>query len=52
MYNEAWDGSIYKIVKIIDTMEHDDTKDEVVQTSCTVQCIIPSTPGTATQITT
>jgi hypothetical protein len=50
--NEAWDGSITKIVKIIDVMEHDDTKDEVVQTPCTSQCAIPSTPGTATQITT
>jgi hypothetical protein len=25
MENEAWDGSIAKIVKIIDAMEHDET---------------------------
>jgi hypothetical protein len=52
MENEAWDGSIAKTIKIIDAMEHDDTEDEVVQTPCTSQCRVPSTPGTATQITT
>ena len=30
--NEAWDGTIEKIV----TIEHDDIEDEVVQTSCKV----------------
>jgi hypothetical protein len=35
MENEAWDGSVEKKVKIIDSMEHDDTEDEVVQTPCT-----------------
>jgi hypothetical protein len=49
--NEAWDGRIEKTVKIIDAMEHDDIEDEVVQTPCTGQCIVPSTPGTMTQIT-
>jgi hypothetical protein len=34
MENEAWDGSITKTIKIIDAMEHDDTKYEVVQTPC------------------
>ena len=29
--NEAWDGTIEKTMKIIDTMEHDDIKDEVFQ---------------------
>jgi len=33
--NEAWDGSIENTVKIIDAMDHDDTKDEMVQTQCT-----------------
>jgi hypothetical protein len=33
--NEAWDGSIEKIVRIIDVMEHDDIEDEVLQTPCT-----------------
>ena len=32
--NEAWDGSITKILKIIDVIEHDDIEDEVVQTPC------------------
>jgi hypothetical protein len=49
--NEAWDGIITKTVKIIYAMEHDDTKDEVVQTLCIGQCDIPSTPSTAKQIT-
>jgi hypothetical protein len=31
MENEAWDGIMAKTVKIIDAMEHDDSKDEVVQ---------------------
>jgi hypothetical protein len=49
MNNEAWDGSIEKTVNII---EHDDIEDgEVVQTPCTSQCVLPSTHGTATQIT-
>jgi hypothetical protein len=29
--NEAWDGSIERIVRIIDAIGHDDTKDEVVK---------------------
>ena len=49
--NKAWDGSIEKIVKIIDAMDHHDTKDEMVQTRCTSQCTVPSTPGIVTQIT-
>jgi hypothetical protein len=30
--NEAWDGSIERTVKILDTIGHDDMEDEVVQT--------------------
>jgi hypothetical protein len=52
MENEAWDGTIEKIVKIVDEMEHDDTKDEVVQTPFISQCIVPSTLGTIMEITT
>ena len=33
-------------------MENDDIEDEVVQTPTTRQCIVLSTPGTVTQITT
>ena len=33
--NEAWDGTIEKTVKIIDTMEHNDAEDKVVQTPYT-----------------
>jgi hypothetical protein len=50
--NEAWDGSIERIVRIIDSMGHDDMEDQVVQTPSTSQCTIPSTPETMTQITT
>ena len=32
--NEAWDGSIERIVKIIDVIGHDDIEDELVQTPC------------------
>jgi hypothetical protein len=32
-------------------MEHYEKKYEVVQTPCKIQCVVPSTPGTATQIT-
>jgi hypothetical protein len=46
--NEARDENIEKTIKIIDAMEHDDTKDEKVQTPCTGQCAVPSTPGTGT----
>lgn len=52
MENETWDGTIEKIVKIIHEMEHDDTKDEVIQTPCTSQCVVPSTSSTVRQITT
>jgi hypothetical protein len=48
--NEAWDGSIVKTLKIIDVMEHDDTKYEMVQTPCIYKCVVPSTSGTTTQI--
>jgi hypothetical protein len=41
MENEAWNGSITKTLKIIDAMEHDDTEDEMVQTPCTGQCVVP-----------
>jgi hypothetical protein len=41
MENEAWNGSISKTLKIIDAMEHDDTEDEMVQTPCTGQCVVP-----------
>jgi hypothetical protein len=50
--NEAWDGTIEKTVKIIDTMEHNDAEDKVVQTPYTGQYAVSSTPGTAMQITT
>jgi hypothetical protein len=50
MKNKAWDGSIEKIVIIIDLIGHDDIEDEVVQTPCKSQCAVPSTPKTATQI--
>ena len=46
MDNEAWDGRIAKTVIIIDAIEHDDTKDEVIQTPCTSQCAVPSTTVT------
>jgi hypothetical protein len=49
--NEAWDGTIKKTVKIINAMEHDDTKNEVVQTPYIGQCAVSSAPGTAMQIT-
>jgi hypothetical protein len=51
--NEAWDGSIAMTIKIIDAMGDDETKEEeeVVQTPCTSQCAVPSTSGTAMQIT-
>jgi hypothetical protein len=45
--NESWDGSIERIVKVIDATGHDDTEDEVVQTPIIIQCVVPSTPGTA-----
>jgi hypothetical protein len=41
MENEAWNGSITKTLKIIDAMEHDDMEDEMVQTPCTGQCVVP-----------
>jgi hypothetical protein len=47
--NEAWNGSISKKIKIIDSMEHEDTKEKVIQTPCTSQCTVPFT--TAMQIT-
>jgi hypothetical protein len=50
--NEAWNGGITRIVKIIDAMEHDDIEDEMVQTPCKCQCTVPSTPITMEQITT
>jgi hypothetical protein len=46
MENKAWDGIIAKKVSIINSMEHDDTKEEVVQTPCTSQCAVPSTTAT------
>jgi hypothetical protein len=49
--NEAWNGRITKIVKIIDAMDHDDTEGEMVQTPCTGQCVVIYTPDTTTQIT-
>ena len=53
MENEAWDGTIAKIVKIIDAIGHDETKEEeVFQTPCIGKCTVPSTPSNATQITT
>jgi hypothetical protein len=38
-------------IKIIEAMGHDDMEYEVVQIPSTSQSAIPSTPGTATQIT-
>jgi len=40
--------SIGKTMKIIDEMEHDETKDGMVQTPSISHCAIPSTPGTTT----
>jgi hypothetical protein len=48
--NEAWDGSIANIVKIIDAIRNDDIEEEVVQTPCISQCVVPSTHGIVTQI--
>jgi hypothetical protein len=48
--NEAWDGSIERMVKIIYAIGNDETEDEVVQTPCTSECAVPSTPGTMKQI--
>jgi hypothetical protein len=50
--NEAWNGSIEKKVKIIDAMDHEDNKDELFQAQTTREYVVPSTPSTATQITT
>jgi hypothetical protein len=33
--NEAWYGSVEKTVKIINSIAHDDTEEEVFQTPCT-----------------
>jgi hypothetical protein len=49
--NEAWDESIERMLKSIDTMGHDEIEDEVGQTPIINQSTIPSTPGT-TQIST
>jgi len=48
--NEAWDGSIERIVKIIDVIKHDDMEDEVAQTPIISQDVVTSTPWTAPQI--
>jgi hypothetical protein len=42
--NEAWDGSIERIVKIIDVIKHDDMEDEVAQTPIIIQDVATSTP--------
>jgi hypothetical protein len=47
--NESWDGSITKTIRIIDVIEHDDTKEEVVKTPCTSQCTVPSATATQSQ---
>ena len=49
--NEAWDGSIEKIVKIVGGFTQDDMEEEVVQTLSTTKVAVPSTPGTSTQVT-
>jgi hypothetical protein len=41
--NEAWDGSIEKIVRIIDAMDHDDTEEDMFQAPTIGQCTVPST---------
>jgi hypothetical protein len=41
MENEEWNARITKTLKTIDAMEHDDTEDEMVQTPCTGQCVVP-----------
>jgi len=48
--NEAWDGSIERTIKILDTIGHDDMEDEVVQTPIIIQITIPSISVIATQI--
>jgi hypothetical protein len=42
--NEAYDGSIKRIVKIIDGIVHDDMEGELVQTPSISQSVVPSTP--------
>jgi hypothetical protein len=47
MENEAWDGSIERIVGIIDAIVNDGIEEEVVKTPITSQSAVP---GTVTQI--
>jgi hypothetical protein len=50
--NEAWYGTIEKTMRIMDAMEHNEIEEEeVFQTPYISQCAVPSTPGTAMQIT-
>jgi len=48
--NEAWDGSIERIIKILDNIIHNDIEYEVVQIPITSQGTIPSTSRIVIQI--
>jgi hypothetical protein len=52
VYNEAWNGSIERTIKILCAIGHDDIEYEMVQAPIISQSVVPSTPETATQITT